>query len=80
MSLKLSGSCLEVVCVCAGIYFGLKNKGYSLALVRRGYSTAKPYFQNTLNIFMKHFSRQIFLVCRPPSFCRLSFGYESFTE
>ena len=28
---------------------------------------------------LKHFSRQIVLVW-PPSFCRLSFGYESFTE
>ena len=52
----------------------LKTGEYCLrtALVRRGYSTAKPYFTNTLNIFMKHFSRQIFLVCPPPSFCRVS--------
>ena len=30
--------------------------------VRRGYSTAKPQFENTLNSFVETFSRQIFLI------------------
>ena len=34
----------------------------------------------TKTALLKHFSRQIFLVCPPPSFCRVSFGYESFPE
>ena len=54
ISSKLSFCCLFVVC--AGIYFDLKNKWYSLstALVRKGYSHTLNHMR-TLNMFVETF-------------------------